>query len=526
MLGIHRHNREQALADALAASLDAVRDGAASIEQCLAQHPQFAAELEPLLLIAGQIAVAGRIRPSETAREHARFALLQAAAVKNRPIPIAPRAVVRRRSWLALAPAAVAALLFAAIAVPVLGSVDTNAVPGNWNYSFKRATERVRLALATDSTDRRLLRLEFAERRLNEIERLSSQGHVEHHASQVTSLLKDYTADLNQVTNTTQAQGQIPPAIQQQIEALTPRADAVIQPIVQNAADDKQEVKNAAQNAAVVTRQAQTVAQTLPSTSTPARAVVPVAAQAAPSSASAPATASPHPSTPAPTETVGETATPTPATVTTTPAPTTTGTATPPAQQPAATVVTASPTPTPTAATAQAAATRDVAILTPVTPTPAATATARAATATVGTNDSSGPTPTAATDRTVTASPVAASTARPAATQTPSTATATPARSVSPSPLATRPASVEAGLVVVGRSPDEVRYQWTGPADTLVNIVAPLGTSVVYATYQTGSQPATIWYPGTPSPVISTNQLITVKLKTLGTPGAGLSVTP
>ncbi len=507
MLGLHRHNREQALAGALAASLDAVRDGVTSIDQCLSRYEEFAAELEPLLRVAARVQAAGRIEPADDARATARFVLLQAAAAKSRPAPIAPLAVVRRRSWLALAPAAMAALLFAAIAVPVLGSVDANAVPGNWNYSFKRATERVRLALATDSTDRRLLRLEFARRRLNEIERLSSQGHVDNHASEVASLLKDYTADLNQVTNTTQAQGQIPPAVQQQIEALTPKADAVIQPIVQNAADDKKEVKSAAQDAAVVTRQAQTVAQTLPTTSTTARVVAQPATQVSPTHAAASATSA----TPAPTE--PPTASPTPA------AATATATGTPPVG------VTATPTTTATA-TQQAVPTREAAVFTPVLPTPTATATVRPATSPAAGNDVLTPVPTPGVDRTVTPASGGSVTARPAATSTPVAAAAatTPART--PSASATRSASIEAGLVVVGRSPDEIRYQWSGPADSLANIIAPLGSAVVYVTYQAGNLPTTIWYPGTPAPVIATNQLITVKLKTLTTPAAGSTPAP
>jgi len=123
-----------------------------------------AAELEPLLRTAATVQVLSRVSPREEARLEGRAAFLQAAAKRSQPAAIIPRPVVRRRPWVAFVPAAIAAALFAAIAIPVLGSMDTGSTPGDWNYGFKRATERIRLAITTDPGERRLLRLEFADR--------------------------------------------------------------------------------------------------------------------------------------------------------------------------------------------------------------------------------------------------------------------------------------------------------------------------------------------------------------------------
>jgi len=487
MLGIRRHNRERELADALSASLEAIRGGGSSVDDCLQRYSSLAAELEPLLNAGSRMQALSRITPNEQARLNARFALMRSAAASRRPVSIMPRAAVRRRSWLALAPAGIAAVLFAAVAVPVLGSIDTNAVPGDWNYSFKRATERVRLAIATDPTDRRLLRIEFARRRLTEIERLSSNGHVDVHAGEITALIKDYSSDLSQVATAAQTQGLIQSSEKQQLEAVTSQAQAVLQPIAENATQDKP-VKAVAQEAVSVTKQANSVVKAIPTQQAKQ------SNQPSPSPSNTPTPAPPVPADVSSAASATASATPSPAspTATSTAAPSTTPSATP----------SATATSTNTAA---AAPTREAAVLTPV-PTAPPARPAQTQPATEPATTTAG-VPVAA--RTSTSEPPAAS---------------TPVRSVvtaTATPVPTRAAPIEAGLIVRDRGPESIVYQWTGAATSLDQIVAPLGNQVVFVTYLRSDGQSVVWYPGTTAPVIGPNALLTVKLRVISTPTNG-----
>lgn len=506
MLGIRRHNRERALADALAASLEAIRGGTATAEDCLRRYPTLAADLEPLLKTSARLETMQVLGPSEQARLNARYALRQAAA-RPRPVPIAPRAVVRRRSWLALAPAAIAAVLFAAIAAPVMSGIDSAAVPGDWNYSFKRATERVRLAVATDPTDRRLLRIEFAKRRLNEIERLSSNGRVDSHAGEITALLKDYSSDVSQVKDAAQTQGAIPSAEKQQLEAVTTQAQNVIQPVAQSAPQDKP-VKSAADQALTVSKDAAQTAASLPTpqSNKPASNQAPAPTKTPSPSVASALTVSPSP---APTET----ASPTPATPTSTSEPTASPTPPPTATSTSTPAPTSTPEPTPTTAP-QALATRPAQVLTPV-PTSAVTATVTP-TQVLPADETATASParTAAPGRTPTAGPPAASTP----SRTPAPVSAAP---VASTPVPTRAAAVESGLIVRAIQPEQIVYQWTEQPAPLNEVVAPLGNQVVFVTYLGANGQSLVWYPGTPAPVIGTNALLTVKLRPTATPVNG-----
>ncbi|HEY8819816.1 MAG TPA: DUF5667 domain-containing protein [Dehalococcoidia bacterium] len=483
MLGIRRHNRERELADALSASLEAIRGGGSSVDDCLQRYSSLAAELEPLLNAGSRMQALSRITPNEQARLNARFALMRSAAASRRPVSIMPRAAVRRRSWLALAPAGIAVVLFAAVAVPVLGSIDTNAVPGDWNYSFKRATERVRLAIATDPTDRRLLRIEFARRRLTEIERLSSNGQVDVHAGEITALIKNYSSDLSQVATAAQTQGLIQSSEKQQLEAVTSQAQAVLQPIAENATQDKP-VKAVAQEAVSVTKQANSVVKAIPTQQAKQ------SNQASPSPSNTPTPAPPVPADVSSAASATASATPSPASPTAAPSPT-------PSATPSATATSTN--------TVGAAPTREAAVLTPV-PTAPPARPAQTQPATEPATTTAG-VPVAA--RTSTSEPPAAS----IPVRSVVTATATP--------VPTRAAPIEAGLIVRDRGPESIVYQWTGAATSLDQIVAPLGNQVVFVTYLRADGQSVVWYPGTAAPVIGPSALLTVKLRVITTPTNG-----
>ncbi|HLZ70624.1 MAG TPA: DUF5667 domain-containing protein [Dehalococcoidia bacterium] len=545
MLGLSGRSRERRLAEALAASLDAVRAGTASVDDCLRRYPAFAAELEPLLRTAARLQVLSRIAPSEEARFAGRAAFLQAAAQRRQPATITPRPVVHRRPWIAFAPAAVAAALFAAIAIPVVGSMDTGSTPGDWNYGFKRATERIRLAITTDPGQRRLLRLEFAARRLDEIERLNATGHVASQRSDVIAVIHDYQADIAQVTASTQSAGALPAAQKDQFVNVTVKATDVLSQ-VQQSVPPSDPVNSAAQNAKDETGAAATVAQAVPTT-TPRSAGNPPSPTRSPATAAVTATQNATPATvvttPPPTASA---ATPPPGTGTPASTGTPSGTGTPAATGTASgtsTVVsgsaTAAPTPVPT---------REAPVLAPILLTPANTAVSPAA-STPSSTPVRTPSPPPASSTPASAPPasgtpepavVAANPARtplpaalaPAGGSPPPTTAAepTPARTSTssvPTPVGTRASTVlppVTGSTTLGAGANVFKY--AGEAASLDQITASLGGQLVVVWYVNAQQTSSSWYPGTPAPTIGPGTLLTIVTRgpaVLAAPGTLLS---
>jgi len=508
MFGLASRQRERRLAEALAASLDAVRAGTSSLDECLQRYPDLAAELEPLLRTAARVEQVARVTPSEAARARARAAFL--AEASRRRAPVTPIAAARRRAWLAFVPAVAAAALFALIAVPVLGSMDTGSVPGDWNYGFKRATERVRLALAVDPNDRRMLRLEFASRRLDEIEKLSSRG-VDGNAGRIQSALRDYTAEIQQVRSSIEAAPSVPNSTAQQVQQVDSKAADVLVPVVQSAPAAPATVAQDAQAAVVTTQQTNRDAQAKSETRTSG----PVTTSTQPSAASAPPTLTP-------------TEAPTPVVTQAPPSPTAAPTATPtPQSEP-----TATPTPVPSpssVATPSPAPTRSATLL-PAVPAaaPSSTATTQPSTAPAPSSASSAHSPslttTPAPSLTAPTSPTQVVQPAPPTTATPSHTVATTSGTSIPSvptPVATRGAIV---LPVPTQTPQPQTYQlhagpnagirYVGPTAPLDVVLASILPNVTVVYYPGVNGVTTAWYPNAPNagpaPLIGSGTLLTI----------------
>lgn len=195
--------------------LEAVLSGRWTVEDCLLRYPQDATRLRPLLLAALRLreALASEPRPEfrEAARERFLVAtgqrLREALAVEPRPsfveaarqrFLLAARRMLAARegrrwslprpvlptpgaAWLRVpapvaAAAAVALVSFFAFSTYAVAT-SGDALPGEWQYPIKRATERARLALAFSDDSRRDVRLDIAWERLWEVEALASRGH-------------------------------------------------------------------------------------------------------------------------------------------------------------------------------------------------------------------------------------------------------------------------------------------------------------------------------------------------------------
>lgn len=173
--------------------LTRLSDGSADIDRCLAEYPDWASELRPLLEAAMEGA---RDRPAlDPDREYAR---LSEVRLLNR-IPVAPSVAVRSRSGrrgisgiLVLRPAFIGALLLVGLGLGSLGvaRASASALPGDELYAVKRGLEEVRLGLSLNSATEAALLGGYADERLREVESLASQGRNE----DLLQGLEEYTA--------------------------------------------------------------------------------------------------------------------------------------------------------------------------------------------------------------------------------------------------------------------------------------------------------------------------------------------
>ncbi len=191
--------------------IEALRAGRLTLAQCLELYPEDAPRLQPLLLTVVEVSNALHVEPdpefARRARERFRIAtgerlreafaevqptygLLEGARRRfldaARQMLPPPRTAARPLAspfWVrlpspALAGALAVLLAFFSFAGYTFATADS-ALPGDWNYPVKRATERVRLALAFDDETRHRLEIAFAEERLEEVEELARRdGHV------------------------------------------------------------------------------------------------------------------------------------------------------------------------------------------------------------------------------------------------------------------------------------------------------------------------------------------------------------
>ncbi len=189
--------------------LEALSSGQRTLEECLAMYPQEAARLEPLLRTALRLRETLSVEPRSEFAAAARQRFVVASgqglmealragprpsfvrAARERFLAAAQRMVVagQGRGWRVSLPQWVGSLYLrpataalTAVLLLFLGfggfavSTSGDALPGDWNYSVKRATENVRLTFAFSEGARRDLNIERAGERLSEIQGLADKG--------------------------------------------------------------------------------------------------------------------------------------------------------------------------------------------------------------------------------------------------------------------------------------------------------------------------------------------------------------
>jgi len=144
-----------------------------TIEQCLAGHPEYAAELEPLLRTALDTKEATAIKPRPEFRERASYQF-QAALREMEP--------QKARGFFSWQPQWVTAVIVVVILLmagsgTVVAAGDS--LPGEPLYQVKLATESVRLALTPSALGKAELYVELADKRVAEMIELADEGKVE-----------------------------------------------------------------------------------------------------------------------------------------------------------------------------------------------------------------------------------------------------------------------------------------------------------------------------------------------------------
>ncbi len=182
-------NNENEFDNILDECLERMLTGGETAEQCLARYPQWARELEPLLLASTFARKASSIKPSPEFRERARYqmrAALQEMAEKRE----------RRFSLFRWQPQWVTAVIAVVVLVVASGgtvAASGNSMPDGILYPVKLATERVRLTLTPSSLGKAEYYMEMADRRVAEIIVMANRGKSEH-VEQVARRLNVYLA--------------------------------------------------------------------------------------------------------------------------------------------------------------------------------------------------------------------------------------------------------------------------------------------------------------------------------------------
>ena len=160
------------------------------IDEILAEVPEYADQLRPLLYAASVLADPNPDLAPEATKSALRDEYLKHVAElpafsppsfneKTQAIfSIIKRRLNRKTVVNDLVTITVTVILTILMALLILNLLAANALPGDFLYGVKRASENVRLALTSDENRRHQLETEFDQRRLQEVEQLIEQNKV------------------------------------------------------------------------------------------------------------------------------------------------------------------------------------------------------------------------------------------------------------------------------------------------------------------------------------------------------------
>ncbi|HZS02281.1 MAG TPA: DUF5667 domain-containing protein, partial [Chloroflexota bacterium] len=253
---------EQQLAEALEACLRALEAGE-PLPAVLERYPEQRAALEALLPVARAVrAVPPPPGPSDETRQVIRGRLMArldsgappAEAADPQPdAPVAPtgscppRRRYQRPGWALVALRGAAAI--GLVIVLVLASVTASAaaLPGDLFYPVKRAAEQAQLSLASEGEPRAELRLELADRRLEEVAQLLERGDASRAAETAARAQQQVEAAVADIAATQASPAEVHRLARQfesrlghrrqQIERVLPSVDAPSREALERAVD-------------------------------------------------------------------------------------------------------------------------------------------------------------------------------------------------------------------------------------------------------------------------------------------------
>jgi hypothetical protein len=180
---------EKRLAGILNLCLEAIAAGETA-EACVVRFPEYAAELRPLLTMAGELGTLGEHRVSDAARQRAKARLRRAAAARR----VAPTS----RGWLPgrvrIMPFARAALAVVLICALFTAGMVAASGPGGLTYGLRVSMERIPAQLAPSAEARARTELGIANRRLADLARTMRSQRQEVDQRTVSALLASIDA--------------------------------------------------------------------------------------------------------------------------------------------------------------------------------------------------------------------------------------------------------------------------------------------------------------------------------------------
>lgn len=206
--------RQESIETALDDALDAIVSG----DPAAARHigNAYAPELDDLVETAGRIRSAVITAGPGPAAKAKHLQMIRESATRlaeqARPAPRKPRFVRR----FVLRPALVMGLLLA-LAAPAALALSARAVPGDPLYSTKLALEQARLAMANDPAREVDLNVEFAQRRVEELDAITGKGLPARAVAPVLDKLQEHQKDAAEGVATLRSEGRTVGALEERV---------------------------------------------------------------------------------------------------------------------------------------------------------------------------------------------------------------------------------------------------------------------------------------------------------------------
>jgi hypothetical protein len=188
---ISNKKNDKMKADALNACFERMLEKEESVDTCVADYPQYSAELKPLLETMKVAQDIRTITPDPSFRARARYEFR--SALHDSIAPKKPL-IVWRWGWANIA-STVGVLILTSMGGAVAAS--NNSMPGQPLYQVKRTVEAGQLTLAFSQSAKARLYATLADRRVGEIVYAATQGNV----TLTENLTQQFTKDLSMVSS-------------------------------------------------------------------------------------------------------------------------------------------------------------------------------------------------------------------------------------------------------------------------------------------------------------------------------------